>query len=294
METWVLITIGAAFLQNTRSALQRQLTGRLSPEGAAYVRFLFALPFVALYLAGLYAFAGVTLPGPNASFAGYVVIGGGAQVLGTVLLIRSFTVRSFAVGTAYSKTETVQAALFGVVLLGEGVGLLAGVGILVSLIGVVALSRPSNTQEGWLGPGAVWGMLSGSAFAVAAVCYRGAALSLDPVGPVVQAAVTLGWVLVFQSLAMGTYLAWRDPAALRAVLGAWRPALLVGLSGMSASAGWFTAMAMQNAAYVRAVGQLELLFAFIVSLVVFRERIRALDVVGVLLIIGGIIVLVLD
>ena len=52
MELWVLITVGAAFLQNLRSALQRQLTARLSAEGAAYVRFLFALPFVAIYLPG--------------------------------------------------------------------------------------------------------------------------------------------------------------------------------------------------------------------------------------------------
>ena len=294
MEAWVVFTVAAAFLQNARSALQRQLTGRLSPDGAAYVRFVFALPFVALYLAGLRAYLGHPLPEPNLTFAAYVVTGGGAQILGTVFLIRSFTVRSFAVGTAYSKTETVQAAMFGVVLLGEGIGALAGLGILVSLVGVVALSRPAHGRERWLGAGAVWGVLSGSAFAVAAVSYRGAALSLEPVGHLVQAGVTLGWVLVFQSLAMGLYLLARDRAQLAAIGRAWRPALLVGVCGMAASAGWFTAMAMQNAAYVRAVGQVELLFAFMVSLFVFRERVRALDVVGVVLIIGGIVLLLID
>jgi drug/metabolite transporter (DMT)-like permease len=294
METWVALTVAAAFLQNARSALQRQLTGRLSPEGAAYVRFLFALPFVALYLVGLRAYLGHALPAPNLAFAGYVVVGGGAQVLGTVFLIRSFTARSFAVGTAYSKTETVQAAVFGIVLLGEGVGTLAVLGILISLLGVVALSRPAHGRERWLGAGAVWGVLSGSAFAVAAVSYRGAALSLEPVGHAIQAGVTLGWVLAFQSLAMGAYLLVRDRAQLGAVGRAWRPALLVGACGMAASAGWFTAMAMQNAAYVRAVGQLELLFAFIVSLLVFRERARPLDVAGVLLIVGGIVLLLIE
>jgi drug/metabolite transporter (DMT)-like permease len=294
MEIWVLITVVAAFLQNIRSALQRQLTSRLSAEGAAYVRFIFALPFAGIYLAVLACCLDMPLPDPNVVFAGYVVVGGSAQILGTVFLIRSFAVRNFAVGTAYSKTETMQAAMFGIVLLGEGVGQFAVLGILISLFGVVALSRPARSADGWFGAGAMWGVLSGSGFAISAVCYRGASLSLAPVGVVNQAAVTLGWVLLFQTLAMGSYLLLRKEGELVRVARAWRPALIVGACGMMASAGWFTAMAIQKAAYVRAVGQVELVFAFIISIAVFRERSRAIDVVGVLLIVAGILLLLLD
>jgi drug/metabolite transporter (DMT)-like permease len=294
MEIWVLITVVAAFLQNIRSALQRQLTSRLSAEGAAYVRFIFALPFAGIYLVVLACYLDMPLPDPNVVFAGYVVVGGSAQILGTVFLIRSFAVRNFAVGTAYSKTETMQAAMFGIVLLGEGVGQFAVLGILISLFGVVALSRPARSADGWFGAGAMWGVLSGSGFAISAVCYRGASLSLAPVGVVNQAAVTLGWVLLFQTLAMGSYLLLRKEGELVRVARAWRPALIVGACGMMASAGWFTAMAIQKAAYVRAVGQVELVFAFIISIAVFRERSRAIDVVGVLLIVAGILLLLLD
>ena len=49
MSAWVLLTIAGAFLQNFRSLLQRQLTEDLSVNGAAYVRFLFALPFAWLF-----------------------------------------------------------------------------------------------------------------------------------------------------------------------------------------------------------------------------------------------------
>ncbi len=214
MEIWVLITVVAAFLQNIRSALQRQLTSRLSAEGAAYVRFIFALPF----RWDLPGRAGL-LPRhaaarPERGICGYVVVGGSAQILGTVFLIRSFAVRNFAVGTAYSKTETMQAAMFGIVLLGEGVGQFAVLGILISLFGVVALSRPARSADGWFGAGAMWGVLSGSGFAISAVCYRGASLSLAPVGVVNQAAVTLGWVLLFQTLAMGSYLLLRKEGEL--------------------------------------------------------------------------------
>ncbi len=156
------------------------------------------------------------------------------------------------------------------------------------------MSRPAQAMDGWFGAGATWGVLSGSAFAVSAVCYRGASLSLAPVGVVNQAAVTLGWVLLFQTLAMGSYLLLRNDGELICVARAWRPALLVGACGMLASAGWFTAMAIQKAAYVRAVGQVELVFAFVISVAVFRERLRIIDVGGVLLIVTGILLLLLD
>lgn len=40
------------------------------------------------------------------------------------------------------------------------------------------------------------------------------------------------------------------------------------------SLGWFTAFALQNAAYARSLGQVELIFSILASVVVFRERLR--------------------
>ena len=48
MELWIAFTIAAAFFQNLRSAMQKHLQGRLSTLGAAYVRFVYALPIAAL------------------------------------------------------------------------------------------------------------------------------------------------------------------------------------------------------------------------------------------------------
>ena len=47
---WIPITIFAAFMQNLRSALQKYIKGRLSTGGAAYVRFLYALPLALILL----------------------------------------------------------------------------------------------------------------------------------------------------------------------------------------------------------------------------------------------------
>ncbi len=297
MEIWVAITVAAAFFQNVRSALQRYLTDRLSAAGATYIRFLYAVPFVVLYVVMLNGVAGLPLPSPNASFIAYGVLGGATQIGATFCLIRSFALGNFAVGTAFSKTDTVQAVLFGALLLGDQVSVTAGIGIAVSLVGVFVLSAPAQRTAAqlrrWVAPSAWIGLLAGALFALSAVSYRGAALALPDTGFVMRAAYTQIWVTIFQTLAMGVYFAIFDRAELLKALRAWRLALVVGASGMAASAAWFAAMAIQQAAYVRAVGQIELVFTFFVSLVLFRERIRRWDYLGVCLLVGGILVLLL-
>ncbi len=297
MPLWVSITIAAAFFQNLRSALQRHLTGRLSTEGSTSVRFIFSVPFVVFYVILLIDVGGLSLPGPNPVFLAYGFVGGTTQILATVCLIRSFSLGTFAVGTALSKTETVQAAMFGAVLLGETVSRAGLVGIVVCLIGVLLLAAPNRTVtgagNGLLSRGSLFGLASGSLFAVAAVSYRGAALALADTHFAMQAAYTQLWVTLFQAAVMVVYLLLREPGQLTRIAGAWRVSLLVGASGMLASAGWFTAMALQQAAYVRAVGQIELVFTFVVSWVWFRERMRAKHGIGVVLIVAGIVLLLL-
>src|SRR5690349_12181525 len=119
METWVLITIAAAFLQNVRSAMQKHLKGVMGTTGATFVRFGFGLPFAFLYLVVLWQVVGRPLPVPNGTFFLWAVIGGLAQIAATFLLVHLFSFRNFAVGTAYSRTEPAQAALFGLIFLGE-------------------------------------------------------------------------------------------------------------------------------------------------------------------------------
>ena len=126
MELWIPITVAAAFLQNVRSVLQKQLTGRLSVNGATYVRFCYGLPFAWLYLAMLSSSR--EIPEPSLQFLGYCLAGGIGQMLATACLVASFTYRNFAVGTAFSKTEVVQAAVFGLVVLGDMVSWRVGIG----------------------------------------------------------------------------------------------------------------------------------------------------------------------
>jgi drug/metabolite transporter (DMT)-like permease len=52
-------------------------------------------------------------------------------------------------------------------------------------------------------------------------------------------------------------------------------------------------MTIQNAAYVRALGQVELLFTFAAGYLFFRERFNALELIGIGLVASGIWLLLL-
>ncbi|MDF2368566.1 DMT family transporter [Sneathiella sp.] len=300
MEAWIPITIFAAFFQNVRTALQKSLKGRLSTGGATYVRFLYGAPFALLYIIGIDQFTDLAVPAPNSEFAIFVVIGGLAQILATGLLVALFSLKNFAVGTSYSKTETVQAAIFGIVILGDHVGLGATFAIAVSFVGILLISMSSSVfsihdfLSGWTSKAAGYGLLSGALFGISAVSYRAAALALGGEGAMVPAAFTLVCVLFFQTIVMSLYLLIREPGELTRVLVNWRFAIWVGLSGMLGSVGWFTAMTLQNAAYVRALGQVELVFTFIASYFFFKEKTNRIEAAGILLIVFGILLLLLD
>jgi drug/metabolite transporter (DMT)-like permease len=298
MPLWIPLTIAAAFLQNLRSTLQKQLTGQMSAIGATYVRFAYGLPVAALYLWGLATFGDAAMPAPNAMFLAYATIGGVAQIWGTVLLVALFAYRNFAVGTTYSKTETIQTALFGIVVLGDHLSLGAFAAILISLAGVVAISIAQShltLATFWRSLGerpTLMGMGSGACYGIAAVCYRAASLSLEEPDFLLAAAYTLVAVLIIQTVAMTVWLRLRHPGELMAAFRTWRVSSLVGLAGALASMGWFTAMTIQNAAYVRALGQIELVFTFISSRFLFREKTNALELTGIALVIGGILLLI--
>ena len=290
MELWLGITLIAAFLQNVRSLLQKGLTGDLSVNGAAYVRFFYALPFAWAY--GLYLWEG-SPTGFNAEFFAYVFTGAVAQIVATSCLLASFTTGNFSVGTAYSKTEAAQAAVVGLVLLGDAVDAWVLSGIAVSLVGVILLSGNLRLVDLLRPDRALWlGLAAGAGFAVSAVGFRGASLALGTGDYLERAGLTVMISVTLQTLIMGVYLLAREPAQLTKVLKAWRVAIWVGMIGMIASAGWFTAMTLKNAAVVRAVGQVELLFTLATSVWLLGERVRMREIIGMILVVGGIWLLI--
>jgi drug/metabolite transporter (DMT)-like permease len=295
MELWIPITIAAAFLQNLRSVLQKRLKATLSTWGATAARFVFAAPLACLLLAVLLVSTGRSAPPLNLTFVTGAILGGLAQILATGLLIHLFSYKNFTVATAFTKTEPVQTALFGIVLLGDRLSLPVALAILVSLVGVILISIPADpaARRSFLDHKALLGILSGGLFGLSAVAYRGASLSLIEGDVFLRAATTLAFVTAFQALAVLAFLQVREPGQAGRLLRSWRSAAWVGLIGMLGSLAWFTAFTLQNAAHVRALGQVEVIFMIGASILFFKERVTAREIIGVVLVSVGILGLVL-
>jgi drug/metabolite transporter (DMT)-like permease len=299
MELWIPITIAAAFVQNLRSALQKHLKGVMGTTGATFVRFGFGVPFALVFVAMLHYGAGHPLPAPNAAFLGWVVVGGLAQIAATFLLIHLFSYRNFAVGTAYSRTEPAQAALFALLFFSETVSAAVLAAIAISVCGVMLISV-AHMELTWrnlvgsiVSRNALIGLASGTFFGIAAVAYRAASLALGGPNFMMQAAVTLAFTILLQTVVMAGWMVWRDRAEIGHIARAWKLSLATGLAGATASFGWFMAMTLQQAAVVKALAQVEMLFTFAASVFFFREKINRIETAGCLLIVAGILALLL-
>ena len=298
MDAWIWITIAAAFAQTLRFMLQKQLrTTGLSTGGATFARFVFSAPLVAVLITIYAQTTGQTTPAMPGRFWLFALSGGLAQILATMCVVAIFAHRNFAVGITFKKTEVVMTAIAGFVILGEGIVAAGAAAIGIGLLGVLLLSDPPGGSGTFLtrilNRAAGLGLLSGVFFAISAVGYRGASLALGHGDTVLRAGVTLAIVTASQTAALGLWLAWRERGQIALVVRAWRVAGLVGLTSMIGSFCWFSAFTLQNAAYVNALGQIELIFSIAASALFFRERISAREYAGIALLGLGILVLVL-
>jgi drug/metabolite transporter (DMT)-like permease len=287
---WALFTIIAAAAQTVRNATQRELTTSLGTAGATHVRFLFGLPFALLFLAVVLVASGHVLPKPPAIYWPWILQGSIAQIAATALMLAAMNDRSFVVVYAYIKTEPVQAALFGLVFLGDVVTLPMGAAILIATTGVVLMALKPGTRLDVRAT--LLGIAAGGMFALSAVGYRGAILSLGLESYLMAATFTLVVGLIIQCALLSAWLWLRDPKVLTAIAQQWRPSLLAGFLGAFASQFWFLAFALATAASVRTLALVEVLFAQAISSFVFKQTTTPREALGIVLIVIGVAALV--
>ncbi|GAA6206904.1 DMT family transporter [Cognatishimia sp. WU-CL00825] len=289
MELWIFLSISAALFQTVRFMLQKHLSQvKLTASGATFARFVYSAP-VASAIALIYFWqSGQAFPGFSTGFWAYAIVGGTAQITATVCTVLLFGRRNFAVGLTLIKVAVLLAALFGWVMLGDRVSLLGLGAICIGFAGVLVLSDKSSVETAWwrrlVSPSAALGLLGGALFAVSGVAYRGATLAVESALPFERAIVTLAIVTAFQLASMAVWLYVRDRAEIMRVLSVWRTAGFVGLTSLAGSFCWFSAFTLQNAAYVNAVGQVELIFGLIATMLFFKEKITMREFLGILLI----------
>jgi drug/metabolite transporter (DMT)-like permease len=291
---WLPASLLAGLFQAWRTAIQQRLRAELSVNGAGLVRYAYGAP-VGVTLAVAYLLVrDLSLPRLDAAYVGWAAAAGLTQILGTALLIMAFGHRNFVVGTAFAKTEAVQAAVFAWAVLGERLSMSVVAGIVTSVAGVLTLALGGRSLKlrdlaGALGqPAALCGLGAGALFALTGVLVKRATIDLAMPDPVAGALVTLAVVLVLQTAMLGTFVAWHEPGTWGRVAATWRTSAQVGLLAALGSACWFTGFATAPVALVRVVGQVEVLFTLGFSRWYLRERTRPHEVAGLLLVAFGV------
>jgi drug/metabolite transporter (DMT)-like permease len=286
---WAVFTLIAAAAQTARNATQRELTASLGTAGATHVRFLFGFPFALVFVAGVMVALGQPLPWPPLIYWPWVIGGALTQIAATALMLSAMNDRSFVVVYAYIKTEPVEAALFGLIFLGDIITPALAAAILIATTGVVVMAlRPGTVSDA---RGTLLGLAAGAMFALSAVGFRGAILGLGLPSYVLAATLTLAVGLLLQSALLSLYLWVGNRKALTSIIRAWQPSLIAGFLGALASQFWFLAFALATAASVRTLALVEVLFAQAISRLVFKQMTNAREAAGIVLIVGGVVLL---
>jgi drug/metabolite transporter (DMT)-like permease len=292
---WIPATLVASAAQVARNAMQRKLTAKIGTVGATQVRFLYGFPFALLFLLLVFTVSGEPMPQPDLSFAAFLALGAASQILATGMMLAAMRERSFSVVTALIKTEPVQIALFGAVVLGDRLGPLGLAAILIATAGVVAVSWTRRTEGEMAQSGLrpiLLGLGAGALFALSAVGFRGAILALDSGSFLPRATTTLVCGLGLQTLILTIWLVAFDRPALLGSIREWRASLGAGFVGALASQFWFIGFALTAAANVRTLALVEVVMAQALSRFYMAHKASKREAAGICLILAGVALLI--
>lgn len=297
---WILSSIAAAFFQSLRLAALKQLNQTLSVMVTSYVRVLFGLPFLLLYLGGIMLATGQGLPATNARFLTFSCIAAIGQFAGTTALIRLFQIGNFAVGSMLQKTDVLITAVIGSLLFSEVISGGGWAAILVTVAGVLLISAgrtplpAAAAKQGLaqmlLGRATLLGLLTGFLFGLSYLFLRDAILALDPASGVAMRATFAGVAMTAWSFViLGGWLLIADRSGLKRIAAAPGLCLFLGFTSALGTLFWFLAAALVNVAYVATVAQVQIAFTLAISRFYFGERIGRLELAGIAVIVAGLL-----
>lgn len=296
--SWILITVFAALAQTVRLGGQKHLKSYLDNYTITWIRSGFGLPVVALCII-VFLVWGYQFPHLNERFWIYASISSVAQIFGTLLLIILFSHRNFSIGVSYAKSEALQAALLSFVLFGTTIPWQAFLIIFIGVIGVMLISVTKQGSawyalvSGIFNRTTLIGISSGTCFAITALFARKAILSLGSGKPFFYALCTLFIVLSIQTVSLGTYILIKDRSCFSKLKSNFKWSVFVGVTSALGSIAWFTAFALQHPAYVKTIGQIEIIFCLFMARKVFKERTSVTELIGIALLGFSVIALVL-
>jgi drug/metabolite transporter (DMT)-like permease len=297
---WIVSSIAAAFFQSLRLAALKQLNQTLSVMVTSYVRVLFGLPFLLVYLYAVLLVNGRELPATSARFLIFSCAAAIGQFVGTAVLIRLFQIGNFAVGTMLQKTDVLITAAIGSLLFSEVISGGGWAAILVTAAGVllvsagrmpaVAAAAKPSLGDLVLGRATRWGLLTGLLFGLSYLSLREAILALDAEsGVLLRSAFAAVAMTAWSFLILGVWLLAFERAGLKRVAGAPGLCTFLGVTSALGTMFWFYAATLVNVAYVAAVAQVQIAFTLAISWFYFGERVSRLELAGIVTILAGLL-----
>jgi len=290
MSLWVVFTLLAACMQAIRNALQKQLSGKTTVLGATLARFIFAGPLALGYLLVLYTLNSYPMPQISAALLLFVVGAAMMQIIATALMVRVFAWKNYAIGVGLAKSEAILAAVLGVLFYQTEISALGWCGVVLGGVAVFMLAGATKIRQFNLTVLAL-GLGSGLAFALTSLWVREATL-LTQLPFLPAAAWVLTAVILTQTLVLLLWLSWREPSTLSTLWQQRKLTFYTSLTSGLGSFGWFTAMSLQAVAYVKTLGQVEVLFTLLISTVFLKEKLKISDGVGLALVVFAAILVI--
>ena len=294
---WIVITIFGAFFQNLRSSIQKKLNANLSTIASTYVRFAFALPFATLlFFIYFRNFEIISIILVQSNFVYYTILASVFQIIFTFILLYLFKFSSFVVGTALSKTEVIQVAIFEYFLLKDKLNIFGVFGIIIATIGVIIISVKDLKLffNNFFSKTTLIGLTTGLFLALSVVFFRAAALSLENFSSNFEKAIsTLFFGLVIQTFIITIYLCIFERSEFKKFYDNKFESCLAGFAGFMATMSWFFAFTLIQASFVRALGQVEIFFSYLSSKYLFKEKITISEIVGILIFVSGVAIMLL-
>jgi len=295
--SWIIFTISATILQTFRNLEQKNLNKKLDALTVSWSRFILPLPFAIAGVIYSFSFA-------NSNFIFLCAITGCFQIAGNFFLLRTISAKNFGVGIAFYKTEVLQSLLLGILFFNQSVSSIDFIAIITASVGMILMSN--FTLKGGvknfhkqLDKAALFGTLSGLCFSFSAFSLKFATQSLTAYGhsSFMAAVLVLMWVICFQNVVFALIKAAQNRLVkdLKSLFIAENKMAFVktGILSFLGSICWFVAYALGNVIYVKAVGQMELLIAVLVSHLHLKEGQKKIELIGIVLTLLGILTLIL-
>lgn len=280
--SWILFTLLAAFSQSWRNAFKSRLSKELNVTGVTLSRFLWAGPLAAIYLWLLYYFEPVNLPSFTAYSYFFIIAASVMQIIATGLMVVLFKQKNFAIGAGLAKSEAPVSAFLGVLFFGTSLSLFGWLGVAIGAVAVFLLSCPDGLRSISFKT-AIIGLACSTSFALTSLWVREASLTLSLPFPH-RAAWVLFLVILFQTIALVSYLLIRDFNTLKAMFIKPKLVVMTSIASFIGSLGWFSAMSLQTVPLVKTLGQVEVFFTMLISFFWLKEGIKRKDILALILI----------